>query len=344
MRWISRGAASALLLVTTGAFLHAAEPASAKPPAAVHARAEDAEHQAPVQLSEVEVRVDRDGDGFDATGMGSHEQQLLDAPFTNDLVLLEAVDDPVLDDQLQQIANPSPVDLATGDARINLRGFPTPILRNGFVTMGANDMLNTGRTVVIQGALVPVMGRAAPGGIQDFWTNRPRTSPGRRFDYSRSSLHNQSAGAEFVGVTVPKMAWHRVALNWNRRTGPEQFSATETRTAHGSVSWRHTKTSSTLWAFDYQQVHANVSQGVPEYRLAPGAKIIGPYRPLAAFNAFGPDAGVRRRTAAWSFRHHHSGMVLPPRSLERIARAGLVARAVVYLVIGLLATGAALRV
>jgi hypothetical protein len=37
-------------------------------------------------------------------------------------------------------------------------------------------------------------------------------------------------------------------------------------------------------------------------------------------------------------------MALPPRRLERIARAGLVARSVVYLAIGLLATGAALRV
>ena len=37
-------------------------------------------------------------------------------------------------------------------------------------------------------------------------------------------------------------------------------------------------------------------------------------------------------------------MAAPPRPLERIARIGIVAKAVVYLVIGLLATGAALRV
>jgi hypothetical protein len=36
-------------------------------------------------------------------------------------------------------------------------------------------------------------------------------------------------------------------------------------------------------------------------------------------------------------------MVVPPRSLERVARVGIVAKAVVYLGIGLLATGAALR-
>jgi hypothetical protein len=37
-------------------------------------------------------------------------------------------------------------------------------------------------------------------------------------------------------------------------------------------------------------------------------------------------------------------MAVPPRSLERVARVGIVAKAVVYLGIGLLATGAALRI
>lgn len=52
---------------------------------------------------------------------------------------------------------------------------------------------------------------------------------------------------------------------------------------------------------------------------------------------------MRCRTAALSFQGDHSGMALPPRSLERIARVGLVARAIVYVAIGLFATAAALR-
>lgn len=256
-----------------------------------------------VHLSPVEVIGKADADqSSDGTGMGSYEQQLRDPLFSNDLIMAEALeDDPVVVEmagELRQIANPSPVDLATGDSRLSLRGFPTPLLRNGFVTMGALDMLNTSRTIVIQGALVPVLGRAAPGGIRDFLTARPSTRPSRRWEYSLSSLRRQSSVLEVVDVTVPKKAWHRVAADWSRRTGPEQYAMSETRTGSGSVTWRHSAAASTLFALDFQQVHATAAPGIPEYRRATGEKIVGPYRPLAGFNALGPKAGVRRRTAA----------------------------------------------
>jgi Domain of Unknown Function (DUF1206) len=53
---------------------------------------------------------------------------------------------------------------------------------------------------------------------------------------------------------------------------------------------------------------------------------------------------VPRRTAARSFHDHSHPMALPPRILERIARVGIIAKAVVYLAIGLLASGAALHI
>lgn len=258
--------------------------------------------QEAVKLDAVQVEAKSDDPGFDSTGMGSYEHQLKDPPFSNDLISADAIeDDPLaleLTGELQQIASPSPVDLATGDSRLALRGFPTPLLRNGFVTMGASDMLNTSRTITIQGALVPVLGRAAPGGIQDFITWRPRSSAGRRFDYSLSSLQRQSASAEITGPAVPKRVWQRLAADWNRRTGPEAFAASETRSVSGSVTWRHSAAASTLFAVDFQQVHATAAPGIPEYRPATGQKIIGPYLPLAGFNALGPQAGVRRRTTA----------------------------------------------
>ena len=112
--------------------------------------------------------------------MGSYEAQLRDAPFTNDLIAVEAFeDDPAaveIATEMSLIGAPSAVDMATADSRVGLRGFPTPLLSNGFVRMGGIDLLNTARTLVIQGALVPVLGRGAPGGIQDFWTNRDRKS------------------------------------------------------------------------------------------------------------------------------------------------------------------------
>lgn len=255
-----------------------------------------------VQLDSVQVVGTNEDVGIDATGMGSYEYQLRDVPFSNDIISSTAFDDDPLgveiNNELQHVASPSPVDMATGDTRLALRGFPAPLLRNGFVTMGASDMLNTSRTIAIQGALVPVLGRAAPGGIQDFITWRPRAATARRFDYSLSSLNREAAAIELNGPAVPKKAWHRIAVDWSRKTGPEEYSANDTRNVSGSLTWKHSPAASTLFAVDFQQVRASAAPAIPEYRPATGRKIVGPYLPLAGFHGFGPDAGVRRRTTA----------------------------------------------
>lgn len=253
-----------------------------------------------VELERMEVQARLEDAGFDATGMGSYEHQLRDSPFSNDMISADALEENPAEmevaGELALIATPSAVDLATGDSRVGLRGFPTPQMSNGFVRMGGIDVLNTARTIVIQGALVPVLGRAAPGGIQDFWTNRPRTSKTKRFDYSFSSLERQTAALEINGPAVPKRVWHRVAADWSRKTGPETYAASETRSVNGAVTWRHSAAASTLFSVDYLQTHATAAQGIPEYRVATGQKIVGPYRPMAGFNALGPEAGIRRRS------------------------------------------------
>src|SRR5262245_26593466 len=87
---------------------------------------------APVELERVEVTAKTDDAGHDGTGMGSYEHQLRDAAFSNDMISAEAMeDDPAaveIATELGIIATPSAVDLATGDSRVGLRGFPTPQL------------------------------------------------------------------------------------------------------------------------------------------------------------------------------------------------------------------------
>ena len=79
-----------------------------------------------------------------------------------------------------------------------------PFAAMAWVPLGVPDLLNTGRLLVIQGPLVPVLGRAAPGGIQDFQTARPRVTAGKRFDYTVSTLQRQTASMELTGPAVPK--------------------------------------------------------------------------------------------------------------------------------------------
>ena len=254
-----------------------------------------------VRLEKVEVEAKAADRGYDPTGLGSNEAQLYEAPFSNDLVMQGLMDDDPgeveLKFELAQVRTPSAVDLATGDTRLSLRGFPAPLLRDGFVHLGVPDVLNTGRLLVIQGPLVPVLGRAAPGGIQDFQTARPRVTAGKRFEYAVSSSQRQTAAMELTGPAVPKRLWQRFAADWSRKRGPEPFSLSELRSASAALAWKHSTKASTLCYVDFQQLKATTPPGIPEYRRATGQKIVGPYRPLAFFNGYGPEAGVRRRSA-----------------------------------------------
>ena len=263
--------------------------------------------ETPVVLGRVDVAARTDDPGIDPTGMGSYEQQLRDPVFSNALIDDESLEEDAaaleLRTELRSVATPSAVDLATGDSRVGLRGFPTPLLSNGFVRLGGVDLLNVGRTLVIQGALVPVLGRAAPGGIQDYWTARPRTTPGRSFSFTAGTLRRQAASLELNAPTIAKRAWHRVAAGWTRRTGPEAFAASETRSLDAALTWRHGPAASTQFAVDYYQLRATAAPAIPEYRVAAGQRIRGPYLPLAGFNALGPEAGVRRRSAMASVMH-----------------------------------------
>jgi iron complex outermembrane recepter protein len=255
---------------------------------------------APLRLPPVTVNAAEDPE-FDATGMGSLDEQLRDEPFANDLIkpIDTQLDESMTADlggELAAVAQPSPADRISGEERLNLRGFPTPVMRNGFVQLGISDYLNTARTVVIQGPLVPVLGRAAPGGIQDMQTARPQAKERQRFDVQFTSLDRQRVQLETTGPLVKKKLWQRLAVDWQRRTGPEQFTREEWLSINTALTWRHSRSASTLVSADYRQVSARVTPGIPEYRPI-GGLIAGPYLPLALFNANGPDAAVRRRAA-----------------------------------------------
>lgn len=270
--------------------------------AALHAQTAAPQPSEPaVKLDPLAVTATSEDEGYDATGMGSLDEQLRDEPFANDLVkpVDTQLDEAMATDlggELAAVAQPSPADRITGEERLNLRGFPTPVMRNGFVQLGIADMLNTARTVVIQGPLVPVLGRAAPGGIQDMQTARPQAKDRQRFDVQFTSRDRQRLQLETTGPLVKKKLWQRLAVDWQRRTGPEQFTQEQWLSVSTAVTWRHSRSASTLVSADYREVRAHVTPGIPEYRAA-GGRIAGPYLPLALFNANGPDAAVRRRAA-----------------------------------------------
>ncbi len=254
----------------------------------------------PLALPKFSVQ-EHDGDeNFDGTGMGSTDEEMRAEPFANDLTMTDVSVEESLDievsAELSAISTPSPAAAAAGEGRLNLRGFPTPTLRNGFIQIGIPETLNVGKTIVIQGPLVPVLGRAAPGGIQNFITTRPQARDRNKLEVNATTLNRQKLSWEATGAVVRKKLWHRLAVDLSERRGPEDFVREQDLVVSGALTLKHSRAASSLVSVDYRRLDAQVTPGIPEYKLSAGQKVIGPYLPLALFNASGPNAGVLRQS------------------------------------------------
>lgn len=251
-------------------------------------------------LPKLEVKEHAEDDKFDATGMGSNEEQLRSDPFANELTAVDLGREEGLGSEvtaeLVALSSPSPAAMAAGEERLNLRGFPTPTLRNGFIQIGILETLNVNKTIVIQGPLVPVLGRAAPGGIQDFITTRPQAKNRNKLEASATTLHRRKLSWESTGTLRKNRLWHRLAVDWSRRTGPEQFVREQDLFLSGALTVKHSRAASSMLSVDYRRLDAGVTPGIPEYKTSAGQKILGPWLPLAHFNSNGPHAGVRRQS------------------------------------------------
>ena len=254
-----------------------------------------------IQLGKFKVSGNILDETIDPTGMDAPEAERAESPFSNDLIMVETADDDPLHDigtELSAIAAAPPADTAAGVNRVNLKGFPTPRQRNGFTQVGMPEILNPGGSESIQGPLTPVVGRAAPGGIQNFISARPRGRKSSRLSLVATSKDYLGADFELSGQLVPKKAWHRFSFAANQRLGPQPFTYNRNRAANGAVVWKLNRAWSSMVQFDYDERAANAPPNLADYRATASAKILGPYRPLADFNIYGPNAGYRKRTAS----------------------------------------------
>ncbi len=255
----------------------------------------------PIQLGKFRVASETFDETIDPTGMDAPEAERSESPFSNDLIMAETVDDNALDDIGAEITaiNAIPAaEAAAGINRVNLKGFPTPRQRNGFTQIGLPEILNTSGSESIQGPLTPVVGRAAPGGIQNTLTARPRGRKGSRLEFGATSHAQQSAGGEFSGLLVPKHAWHRLAFGWDQRSGPEPYTYGRHHALDAAFIWKFNRAWSSMIQLDYDARASNSAPSIPEYRETATGKIIAPYLPLAYFNLYGPNAGFRKRTTS----------------------------------------------
>jgi len=247
----------------------------------------------PIELNPLLVTSTEEDSSYDETGIGTMEMDMGDAPFSNDLIGGNGSADElagVVDVELAQINNPTPTDLSASNSRVDVRGFPSPRLRNGFTQMGISEILNIERSEQIIGPLTPVAGRAAPGGINNHLTGRPRAKPGGVFTFGLGSDETHRLAFDTSRVVSKKRAWNRVSGVWNQRRGPELYSYYRQRTLGASFTWKVSRSSSWLLQFDYADYRSNPSGGIPEHRASRSGKVLGPYLPLAAFHTNGPES------------------------------------------------------
>lgn len=249
-------------------------------------------------LPAFEVKTDADDKNYDATGIGTMELEENDAPFSNDILAgASEIDEPSssLDAELGQLAAPDPADLSAGQSRLDLRGFPTPRLRNGFTQLGVPEVLNPDKNQKIAGALVSVLGRAAPGGITNLVTSRPRPKAGGQLGLSASSNDSQRLFYDSSRVLQPKRSWSRTSLSYSHKTGPETFTRFQQRSLGQSLTRRLSRATSLMLQFDWTDLSSRPSGGIPLHRATATGKIIGPYLPLANFHSYGPHTEQRKQ-------------------------------------------------
>ncbi len=241
---------------------------------------------------------------YDPTGLGGAEAERYEPPFAGEMLNDIGFDEVTLADLdagLDASASADAAALASGSDRVDLRGFPTPLRRNGFTQAGVPEVLGAERSELIVGSLVSPVGRSAPGGIRNVITPRPLGRVSRQFDVAVSTDGQRRASARAIGEVKPEKAWYLASAGVNERRGPQDFSRLTQSNLSAALAFLHTRATSTLWQFDVLDARGNPSPGMPEYRATPGGPILGACRPLADFHTYGPDAGTLRQAGALSF-------------------------------------------
>ena len=264
--------------------------------------------ESPLLLEPLEVTEDKDGAaGTDPTGLDGAEAERFEPPFAGELLNDVGFDEAMAGDIEGELAaaaaaGGNAAEIASGSERVDLRGFPTPMRRNGFTQAGVPEVLNPERSELILGSLVSPVGRSAPGGIRNIITPRPRGRVSRQFDVGFDTQGGRRSSARASGVVVPKKVWYQTSLGVSDRHGPQAFSESTQTSLSAALAVRHSRATSTLWQIDALDVRGNPAPGVPEYRESPGGPIVGPYRPLADFHAYGPRAAAGRQAVSLGFQ------------------------------------------
>jgi len=132
-----------------------------------------------------------------------------------------------------------------GTASTRIRGFSVPYYRNGFSRIGTGEVVNMERVEIIKGPLAATFGRANPGGLVNYITQRPqrRASYSLRtvigsYDYKRGELH---ATGPLGGSGK---LFYRLDAAHTDQNGRQEFYYNRTWAGSASLTYEHSKDTS----------------------------------------------------------------------------------------------------
>lgn len=205
-----------------------------------------------------------------------------------------------------------------GTANARIRGFGVPYYRNGFTRIGTGEVVNMERVEIIKGPLAATFGRASPGGMVNYITQRPKRQPsysfrlvGGSYDYKRGEIH----------VTGPVGSsgrlFYRLDAAHTDQNGEQDFYYNRTWAASAALTYEHSKdTSLTL---EVEQLSRFMNSGTagpikqfPTFRSPVSglnvSNMIGGIEDnlmRRGFNAYGPHFSVIREALTLDVRVEH---------------------------------------
>lgn len=245
--------------------------------------------------------------------------QVITNEFFNDFRLFD------LDDQIPFISNAAQGDkYAGGGGGTRVRGFIAPYFRNGFYRRQAPDGASIDRVEIVKGPASAIYGRAAPGGVINYISKKPRATPEQMLSYSLGSYDSQRLEASSTGPLLPGVLFYRVdgaCYDYERTT---DFWYNRTMNLSGSLQYKLSPTSALTFEYEHVTRTMNDFQNFVRYLepetdprttqtlirrgLAydmPAATFGDLGRRLARFNQSGPHRRTIRRNNSYYLTFEH---------------------------------------
>jgi iron complex outermembrane recepter protein len=236
-----------------------------------------------------------------------------DLPFNVNVVTGELLDDFQALDFRDQMAYTSNVTgYETLSSGYSIRGFDADVqLRNGFRRIGLIDKVNIERAEVIKGPAASIYGAVFPGGIVNFVTRKPRTTPQQRVTFTAGNHDLYRAQVSSTGpLGVGTHAFYRIDAAADQRTFDQRYKEKNQTTASGQLLFKPTTDTSVHLEFEWLErrergitsgstVPFRIQAGAPDpYRVPSQNRTYNRYVAIATevidFNSQGPHTYANR--------------------------------------------------